>query len=99
MFALICGYLPFEDPNTTTLYQKILKGDFTIPKFVSKEAADLLRCILCTDPEKRYKIKDIRKHPWFNMIPYRAKKLNGLIVGINDIPVISKIIRTLEDEY
>ena len=20
MFALICGYLPFEDPNTTTLY-------------------------------------------------------------------------------
>lgn len=28
MFALICGYLPFEDPNTTNLYQKILKGEF-----------------------------------------------------------------------
>jgi 5'-AMP-activated protein kinase catalytic alpha subunit len=60
MFALICGYLPFEDPNTTNLYQKILKGDFSIPKFVSKEAADLLKKILCTDPEQRYKIDDIR---------------------------------------
>jgi serine/threonine protein kinase len=28
MFALICGYLPFEDPITTNLYQKILKGEF-----------------------------------------------------------------------
>ena len=65
MFALICGYLPFEDPNTTNLYQKILKGDFQIPKFVSKEASDLLKKILCTDPEQRYKIDDIRSHKWF----------------------------------
>ena len=66
MFALICGYLPFEDPNTTNLYQKILRGDFQIPKFVSKDAADLLKNILCTDPEKRYKVEDIRKHRWYN---------------------------------
>ena len=51
LFALVCGYLPFEDPNTTNLYQKILKGDFTIPRFVSKESADLIKCILNTDPE------------------------------------------------
>ena len=69
MFALICGYLPFEDPNTTNLYQKILKGDFQIPKFVSKQASDLLRCILCTDPEKRYKISDIRRHEWYKIVP------------------------------
>ena len=24
LYALICGYLPFEDPNTTNLYKKIL---------------------------------------------------------------------------
>ena len=28
MFALICGYLPFEDPNTSALYKKIIAGDF-----------------------------------------------------------------------
>jgi 5'-AMP-activated protein kinase, catalytic alpha subunit len=26
LFALICGFLPFEDPDTTELYKKILKG-------------------------------------------------------------------------
>ncbi len=35
LFAMICGYLPFEDPNTATLYKKITAGDYTIPKFVS----------------------------------------------------------------
>ena len=26
LFALVCGYLPFEDPNTAMLYKKILAG-------------------------------------------------------------------------
>jgi serine/threonine protein kinase len=26
LFALVCGYLPFEDPNTANLYKKILSG-------------------------------------------------------------------------
>lgn len=73
MFALVCGYLPFEDPNTTLLYQKILKGEFQIPRFVSKEAADLLKSILTTDPTKRLTVSDIRKHPWFNLVPYSKR--------------------------
>ena len=35
LFALICGFLPFEDPDTSILYKKIRKGDFEIPNFVS----------------------------------------------------------------
>lgn len=31
-YALICGYLPFEDPNTANLYKKIMTGDFKSPK-------------------------------------------------------------------
>jgi 5'-AMP-activated protein kinase catalytic alpha subunit len=26
MYALLCGYLPFEDKNTKVLYKKILSG-------------------------------------------------------------------------
>jgi 5'-AMP-activated protein kinase catalytic alpha subunit len=103
MFALICGYLPFEDPNTTNLYQKILKGNFQIPKFVSKDAADLLKHVLCTDPEKRYKIDDIRKHRWFNQVPLKDEtdrlSRQGLIIGVNIIPVNRKILSLLEEKY
>ena len=67
MFALICGFLPFEDPDTAKLYQKILSGKFTIPKFVSEDAQDLLKLILDTDPETRIKISGIRDHAWFKL--------------------------------
>ena len=30
MYALICGYLPFEDPNTSILYKKIIAGDYVV---------------------------------------------------------------------
>lgn len=67
LFALVCGYLPFEDPNTAKLYKKILSGDFFIPKFVSDDCKDLMKCILNTDPEKRFKAEDIWTHSWFNL--------------------------------
>ena len=50
LFAMICGYLPFEDPNTSALYKKIMNADYEIPRFVSADASDLMRCILNTDP-------------------------------------------------
>ena len=28
MFAMLCGYLPFEDKNTKKLYQKIIAGKY-----------------------------------------------------------------------
>lgn len=65
LFAMICGFLPFEDPNTSALYKKILSADYKIPKFVSKEATDLLKNILNTDSDKRFTIAQIRAHPWY----------------------------------
>lgn len=50
LFAMVCGYLPFEDPNTNLLYKKILNADFTIPSFVSDDCRDLMLKILNTDP-------------------------------------------------
>jgi len=28
LYAMICGYLPFEDPKTSNLYKKILGADY-----------------------------------------------------------------------
>lgn len=94
LFALICGYLPFEDPNTANLYKKILNGDYTIPRFVSSESRDLIQNILNTDPEKRFKIGDIRKHPWFNQISI-VKITGGIFIGLSQIPINTKILDLL----
>ena len=94
LFALICGYLPFEDPNTANLYKKILNGDYQIPKFVSPESRDLIEKLLNTDPEKRYKIGDIRKHPWFTQIAI-VKITGGIFIGLSQIPINNKILELL----
>ena len=81
LFALICGYLPFEDPVTSNLYKKILSADFELPKFVSEEAKDLIHKILNTDPETRYKISDIQQHPWFKQVKNNDSIVKGTVVG------------------
>lgn len=67
LFAMVAGYLPFEDSDTNKLYSKILSGQFTIPKHVSSECSDLLTKIMETDPEKRFTAAQIKEHPWFNL--------------------------------
>ena len=68
MYALLCGYLPFEDPNTNKLYKKILSGAFEIPKFIGPDARDLMKKVLNVDPEARFKIPQIKSSKWYNLI-------------------------------
>lgn len=97
LYAMVCGYLPFEDQNTKKLYQKILKADYKLPSFLSDDAKDLINLILNPDPTKRYTIKDIRDHPWYNQVEPDEKK--GIIVGRDQIPVQTKILDILKRDY
>ena len=38
LYAMLCGYLPFEDEDQRILFKKILRGEYLNPDFVSKEA-------------------------------------------------------------
>ena len=65
LFAMLCGYLPFDDKDNNILFQKILECKIIFPKGLSHEAKDLLRKILVTNPKKRITIPEIKKHPFF----------------------------------
>ena len=67
LFAMICGFLPFDEESKSVLYKKILSTDYTIPKHVSSEARDLVKRILVKDINQRLTISQIMDHPWFNM--------------------------------
>ncbi|EDV29580.1 uncharacterized protein TRIADDRAFT_49700 [Trichoplax adhaerens] len=64
LFALLVGSLPFDDENLRRLLDKVKKGNFSIPDFVPSECQDLLKRMIEKDPEKRYSIADVYKHPW-----------------------------------
>lgn len=52
LFAMLAGYLPFDDDNTDKLYEKIIEGNFKIPEWISEKARDLLTLIIDKNPEK-----------------------------------------------
>lgn len=68
LFALVCGFLPFEHDNTSELYKKILRGDYKCPKFISPHVKDLIGRILNTNPKQRFSIAQARRHPWMQMV-------------------------------
>lgn len=79
LYAMVCGFLPFEDPKTSNLYKKIMAGDYKIPKFLSTDCSHFVSKILQTDPDARYSIDEIRAHPWYKQ--FKDKQPDGLFPG------------------
>lgn len=92
---MLCGYLPFEDPNTSVLYKKIIAGEFEKPKFLTMEARDILKNILNVNPDARYKIPQIRAHKWYNLSKQKYET-KGIIVGKDQIVPNENVIRRME---
>lgn len=65
LFALLAGYLPFYDENTKVLYRMIQRDDVKFPKKFPIDAKDLVLRLLHKDPEMRYTLVEVKKHPWF----------------------------------
>ena len=89
--------MPFEDPDTSKLYQKILSGNFEVPDFMSSLVEDILHKILNTDPKKRYTINEIRKHEWFQKHQSKEISKAGIYCGYNKLPIDDDIIDKLKD--
>ena len=65
LYAMLCGYLPFEDKDNERLFEKILECKLEFPKFITETSKDLLKKILVTDPDTRIDIPGIKKHPFY----------------------------------
>ena len=65
LFAMLCGYLPFDDKDNNILFQKIVECKINFPRKLSDISKDLLKRILVTNPKKRITIPEIKKHPFY----------------------------------
>lgn len=76
LYAMLAGYLPFDDDpenpdgsNILKLYNYITRTSLTFPEWIQPTARDLLRNILKANPNKRLTLKEIRSHHWLK--PHR----------------------------
>ena len=65
LFAMLCGYLPFEDPDNDILFKKILKCKIKYPEYLSDMSINLMKKILVVDPLKRITLDEIKQHPFY----------------------------------
>ena len=89
LFAMVCGTLPFEDPNTSLLYKKILTLNYQVPLDISSFAKDILKGLL-TSNTQRLSLAKIRSHEFYRL--YNHQKVDGIIVAKCDIPVDDNIL-------
>uniref|UniRef100_A0A3Q2DBR0 Maternal embryonic leucine zipper kinase n=1 Tax=Cyprinodon variegatus TaxID=28743 RepID=A0A3Q2DBR0_CYPVA len=64
LFALLCGYLPFDDDNCMILYRKITRGKYDNPKWLSPGSILLLNQMMQVDPKRRLTVRQLLDHPW-----------------------------------
>jgi len=97
LFAMICGYLPFEDNNNELLFGKILKCKINYPKHIGKLPLDLMKKIIVPDPNKRITLPQIKEHPFFlkgkSLFNQKYLNLNNEDKNKNINPIKCQIIK------
>ena len=71
LYAMVCGYLPFDGDTNKILFKNILKCQPEIPDYLSESVKNLICNILNSDPDERLCIDDIKKHSFY----LKGKKL------------------------
>ncbi|XP_067935041.1 maternal embryonic leucine zipper kinase-like isoform X2 [Watersipora subatra] len=64
LYALLCGYLPFDDENISNVYKKIQIGKYEKPSTLSKDSLKVLNEMLQVIPGKRISTGELLSHPW-----------------------------------
>ena len=69
LYAMLCGYLPFEknrnERNNHSLFKNILQCNFEIPNFISDLSKDLILRLLNVKSFERISISEIKNHPFY----------------------------------
>jgi len=97
LYCMLCGKLPFDDEKIKVLYRKIKTGDYIIPNYLSDISQDVLKRILTVNPDKRIRLKDLKKHPFFNLDKIPLNK--GILVGIEDINVDFGLVKEIKEKF
>ncbi|TID26421.1 Pkinase-domain-containing protein [Venturia nashicola] len=92
LYAMLAGYLPFDDDpanpegdNINLLYKYIVSTPLTFPEYVTPHARDLLKRILVPDPRKRADLFEVARHSWLSEYAHVVGFITSSTTTTNDI--------------
>ncbi|XP_055880742.1 MAP/microtubule affinity-regulating kinase 3-like isoform X14 [Biomphalaria glabrata] len=84
LYTLVSGSLPFDGQNLKELRERVLRGKYRIPFYMSTDCENLLKKFLVLNPLKRASLETIMKDKWMN-IGYEDEELKPYIEPLPDI--------------
>uniref|UniRef100_A0A6I8NP49 Serine/threonine-protein kinase MARK1 n=1 Tax=Ornithorhynchus anatinus TaxID=9258 RepID=A0A6I8NP49_ORNAN len=67
LYTLVSGSLPFDGQNLKELRERVLRGKYRIPFYMSTDCENLLKKLLVLNPVKRGSLAQIMKDRWMNV--------------------------------
>ncbi|XP_030628487.1 MAP/microtubule affinity-regulating kinase 3a isoform X2 [Chanos chanos] len=67
LYTLVSGSLPFDGQNLKELRERVLRGKYRIPFYMSTDCENLLKRFLVLNPTKRGTLEQIMRDRWINM--------------------------------
>lgn len=68
LYSMLCGCFPFDGNNNKVIMDKILDGNYALPKDIAKnlspELLDVFTRTLEVDPKLRITTVELLNHPW-----------------------------------
>ncbi|KAI0601575.1 hypothetical protein F4775DRAFT_403203 [Biscogniauxia sp. FL1348] len=92
LYAMLAGYLPFDDDpanpegdNINLLYKYIVNTPLTFPEYVTPHARDLLRRILVPSPRKRADLFEVARHSWLSEYAHVVELITSTTTTTSEI--------------
>uniref|UniRef100_A0A3P8TWF6 MAP/microtubule affinity-regulating kinase 3 n=1 Tax=Amphiprion percula TaxID=161767 RepID=A0A3P8TWF6_AMPPE len=78
LYTLVSGSLPFDGQNLKELRERVLRGKYRIPFYMSTDCENLLKKFLILNPSKRGSLEQIMRDRWMN-VGYEEDELKPYI--------------------
>jgi len=83
LYTLVSGSLPFDGSTLRELRERVLRGKYRIPFYMSTDCENLLKKFLVLNPTRRASLEVIMKDKWMNM-GYEEDELKPYIEPVQD---------------
>ncbi|XP_056296463.1 MAP/microtubule affinity-regulating kinase 4 isoform X3 [Pseudoliparis swirei] len=90
LYTLVSGSLPFDGQNLKELRERVLRGKYRVPFYMSTDCEGILRRFLVLNPAKRSSLEQIMNDKWIN-IGYDGEDLKPHMEPVEDLNNTSHI--------
>ncbi|XP_068456304.1 MAP/microtubule affinity-regulating kinase 4 isoform X1 [Clinocottus analis] len=90
LYTLVSGSLPFDGQNLKELRERVLRGKYRVPFYMSTDCEGILRRFLVLNPTKRCTLDQVMKDKWINS-GYDADDLKPHIEPVEDFSDAARI--------